>query len=369
MRIEMPLLAGWAAAAMIVAASERSTVQAPGIAFNPERYVCLRAKTPLRIDGVLDEEAWAKAPWTKAFVDIEGDLKPRPRFTTRVKMLWDDGFFYVGAELEEPQVWATLTKRDSVIFYDNDFEVFIDPDGDTHNYYELELNALNTVWDLFLVKPYRDGGPALHAWDIQGLKSAVAVQGTLNDVRDKDQGWTLEIAFPFEVLKETLPARKLPAAGDVWRVNFSRVEYRVETGGGAYKKAADSKTGKPLPEDNWVWSPQGLINIHLPEMWGYVFLSGESEGGAAGEFLASGDEGAKRALRKVYYREWAYHNERGVFAGDLKSLGLADDPELKAAGADSRIAIRITESLFEASLPAPGGANWRIRQDGWVWKD
>ena len=56
-------------------------------------------------------------------------------------MLWDDQFFYVGAELEEPHVWATLTERDSVIFHDNDFEVFIDPDGDTHLYYELEMNA------------------------------------------------------------------------------------------------------------------------------------------------------------------------------------------------------------------------------------
>jgi hypothetical protein len=23
-------------------------------------------------------------------------------------------------------------------------------------------------------------------------------------------------------------------------------------------------------EDNWVWSPQGLINMHVPEMWGRV---------------------------------------------------------------------------------------------------
>ncbi len=358
-----------AAAAVIVSAAPRSTVQAPKIAFSPERYVCLRVETPLRIDGALDDPSWAKAAWTKVFADIEGDLKPRPRFKTRAKMLWDDEFFYVGAELEEPHVWATLTKRDSIIFYDNDFEVFIDPDGDTHNYYELELNALGTVWDLFLVKPYRDGGPALHAWDIQGLKSAVAVQGTLNDARDKDRGWTIEIAFPFEVLKETLPGRKLPAAGAIWRVNFSRVEYRVESSGGAYKKVLDPKTQKPFPEDNWVWSPEGLVNIHLPEMWAYVLLAGAPEATAASGFPPAGDEAAKWALRKVYYREWAYHDEHGVFSGDLKALGLADDPDLKAAGADSRFEIRITPSLFEAWLTTSNGAAWRIRQDGLVWKD
>jgi len=76
-------------------------------------------------------------------------------------MLWDDTYFYVAAQLEEPDVWATLTQRDTVIFYDNDFEVFIDPDGDTHNYYELEVNAFGTLWDLMLLTPYRDGGPAI----------------------------------------------------------------------------------------------------------------------------------------------------------------------------------------------------------------
>lgn len=363
------LLAGGAALAAVVWAIPRSTVQAPGIAFNPERYVCLRTPAPLKIDGALDDPAWSQASWTNDFVDIEGSLRPKPRFRTRVKMLWDGDYFYVGAELEEPQVWATLLKRDSIIFYDNDFEVFIDPDGDTHNYYELELNALNTVWDLFLAKPYRDGGPAVHAWDIQGLKTAVAVQGTLNDVRDEDRDWTVEIAFPFEVLKETLFEKRLPRAGDVWRVNFSRVEYRVDKAGGAYRKSVDPSTSKPLPEDNWVWSPQGLINIHLPEMWGYVLMSGESAAGPAPAFPPAEDEKAKWALRKVYYREWAYRNERGVFSDSLKELGLVGDPDLRAAGADARTAIRTTESLFEASLAVPGGATWRIRQDGLIWKD
>ena len=77
--------------------------------------------------------------------------------------------------MEEPDVWATLTERDSVIFHDNDFEVFIDPDGDTHAYYELEVNALGTAWDLILIKPYRDGGPAINGWDIAGLKVGVDV--------------------------------------------------------------------------------------------------------------------------------------------------------------------------------------------------
>ena len=84
----------------------------------------------------------------------------------------------VAAEMDEPDVWGVLTERDSVIFHDNDFEIFIDPDGDTHAYYELEVNALGTPWDLMLITPYRDGGPAIHAWDIAGLQVGVRVRGT-----------------------------------------------------------------------------------------------------------------------------------------------------------------------------------------------
>ena len=109
----------------------------------PKRYICYRTAGTITIDGTLDESSWQQAPWTNLFVDIEGNLKLKPRFRTRAKMLWDDDSFYIGADLEEPDVWAALTERDAVIFQDNDFEVFIDPDGDTHEYYEFEINALS----------------------------------------------------------------------------------------------------------------------------------------------------------------------------------------------------------------------------------
>src|SRR5262249_37270804 len=132
----------------------------------PEAYVCRRASGLITIDGRLDESAWRDAPWTKDFVDIQGSIKPRPRFRTRAKMLWDDDYCYIAAELEEPDVWATLTNHDSVIFNDPDFEVFIDPQGQTQPYYEFEMNALNTTWDLRLNKPYMDEGRPDDAWEI-----------------------------------------------------------------------------------------------------------------------------------------------------------------------------------------------------------
>lgn len=125
-------------------------------------------------------------------------------------MLWDDEYFYFGAELIEDQIWATLTERESVIFYDNDFEIFIDPDGDTHQYYEFEINALNTVWDLMLVQPYRDGGPPVNGWDIRGLKTAVHIDGELNNPEADNRKWSVEVAIPWNILKECAPAGRMP---------------------------------------------------------------------------------------------------------------------------------------------------------------
>lgn len=226
----------------------------------PKRYTCARAPSAIRIDGKLDDAAWAKAPWTDWFIDIRGDASPKPRFRTRAKMLWDDDFLYIAAELEEPDVWATLTEHDSVIFHDNDFEVFLNPTGDTLNYFEFEINALNTGWDLFLSKPYRHGGKADNGWEIPGLRTAVAVDGTINDPRDRDRGWTVEIAFPWTAFRER-SGKGRPSPGDEWRINFSRVEWQ-------------SRDKPPkAPEDNWVWSPQGEINMHIPERWGFVRFS------------------------------------------------------------------------------------------------
>ncbi|MDX1365345.1 MAG: carbohydrate-binding family 9-like protein, partial [Arenibacter latericius] len=108
----------------------------------PRSYIAHKTNEPIVIDGKMDENAWKLAPWSEDYIDIEGEVTPIYR--TRMKMLWDNDYLYVLAEMEEPHVWATLKQRDTVIFYNNDFEIFIDAEGDTHNYYEFEMNAHNT---------------------------------------------------------------------------------------------------------------------------------------------------------------------------------------------------------------------------------
>lgn len=230
----------------------------------PRHYECTHATGPIRVDGLLNDADWAQAPWSADFVDIEGSKKPIPRFRTRMKMLWDDTNLYVAAELEEPHVWATLKKHDEIVFHDNDFEIFIDPNGDRKEYYEIETNAFGTIFDLFLVRRYLDGGPALHDWNMRDLQTGIHVEGTINDPADTDKGWTVEFALPWRSLKEAAGCDAPPKPGDTWRINFSRVEWRHEVVNGQYRVVPNTK------EDNWVWSPQGVIDMHRPRHWGYV---------------------------------------------------------------------------------------------------
>lgn len=341
-------------------------LQIPSIEFSPREYICYRTAEPITIDGKLNEPAWANAGWTNYFVDIEGPVKPAPRFKTRAKMLWDENYLYIGAEIQEPDIWATIKVRDSIIFRDNDFEVFIDAGGDTFNYSEFEMNALNTVWDQLLEKPYRDvKKAAVKNWDIHGLKTAVTIDGTINNPSDTDKKWTVELAFPWSAFSEIADVNTPPKNNDQWRINFSRVEWKTEIVNGKYRKKINPETGNYYPEDNWVWSPQGVIDMHYPEMWGYIQFSTEIAGGKKVNFIIRKEEAAKYFLRQIYYKERNYFADNGRFTKDFAALGLKTLP---VPGYKMPPVIECTSDLFEASLQSEDGSEKiSIMNDGLTW--
>ena len=313
----------------------------------PKSYICYKTNEKINIDGKINELSWEKAKWTDSFIDIEGNIKPNPRYDTKVKMLWDDNYLYISAYLEEPDIWAYLKERDTIIFYDNDFEVFLDPDGDTHQYLEFEMNALNTIWDLLLIKPYRDGGSAINNWDYKNIKTAVYIDGTINNPGDKDKGWSLEIALPMKDIADGTGIAVPPKNGDQWRINFSRVEWKTESKDGLYKKLINPKTNKPFPEDNWVWSPQCAINMHMPEMWGFLQFSDKIVGTSEEKFIYNIDEDAKWALRQVYYEEMRFFEKNKKFCSSIEKLGLSN---IKIKGFKINPIIKCTENTFEVKI-------------------
>lgn len=342
----------------LMSSSIAQITQPRNLAEFPSRYVCGRAESPVNIDGCLDDAAWTHAHWSGSFVDIQGDSMPPPRFRTRVKMLWDDSCLYCGAEIEEPDVWATLMRRDTVIFQDNDFEVFIDPNGDNLEYVEMEMNAFNTVWDLLLRTPYRDGGHGDNSFNYAGLRTAVRVLGTINHPGDRDTGWTVEIAIPWTAFALIAHQPLPPNNGDQWRMNFSRVEWQVIVRDGRYEKVPDKV------EDNWVWSPQGVIDMHRPERWGYVQFARSPEG----EFRDDPSWGARVLLHRVYYAERAFVKRFGRWAGTVDELGLTLPPgfahapliDSSSLGYIATFGIRLHDGRIQY---------WHIRQDSRIWSD
>jgi ketosteroid isomerase-like protein len=303
------------------------------------------------IDGKLDEPSWEVAPKSPAFVDI---VTGEPAwFDTRVAMLWDDEYLYFGFSAEETDVWATLTERDSKIYEENDLEVFI---AAKDAYYEFEINALNTGWDLFLPRPYKDGGRADNAWEIPGLITAVSVDGTLNDPSDRDTGWSVEIAVPWRALREFAHRPAPPRDGDQWRVNFSRVEWQHEVKAGKYQTVPNTR------EDNWVWSPQGIIDMHRPERWGYVQFSTSPPGTA--RFTPDATLRGREALLEIYHHQKAFHQKHQRWAQSLDQLdldptiltGLPTTPRLTTIADGFRAVVEIR--LAGNDTPA-----WSIRHD------
>lgn len=323
----------------------------------PRSMVVYKTQEPITIDGIGSEASWKRVEVSADFVDIEGVKEPR--YKTNVRMLWDESYLYFYAEMEEPHVWATLKQRDTVIFHNNDFEIFIDPDGDSHNYYEFEMNALNTVWDLLLVKPYREGGPVVDSWEILGLQTAVQVNGTLNDPSDTDKGWSVEVAMPWEVLTEASGSNGVPE-GKFWRINFSRVNWDFEIENGKYTRKKDAN-GKLLPEYNWVWSPQGVINMHEPEHWGYAYFS-PNEAGNTEQFAIPKDEQIRWLLYKLYREQKAYFDQKGKYTHSLDEL---PSSAILQDGTKVELGLEVHATGWNIQAVSPfTGTVYTIREDG-----
>jgi len=308
----------------------------------PHQYVVYKLKSTDKVvfDGHLDEDLWQEVAWTEKFVDIEGPKKPLPYLDTWAKMRWDDQYLYIGGYLIEPNAWANLTIDNSIIFYDNDFEIFIDPDGSTHFYKELELNARSLNWNLLLVRPYLNGGPpvcnatvpdecqttapewGVPWWDISPyLPSAVYINGTLNNPEIGSTYWSIEIGIPLQqyVRYNQAKATYPPQPGQYWRLDFSRVEHHIIT----HRNPDGSEVywnDPSKPEENWVWQPTYVDppDMHLPETWGYIQFADDNVNKT--QIIPDPEWPVREALTKVYGAEVELNNSGLPYSTDLNIL-------------------------------------------------
>jgi hypothetical protein len=256
-------------------------------------YTSRRISGPLVIDGDLEKPAWKGAEKSRRFVDM---VSGEPAFLdTCIASLWDTENLYLAYWIEEPLIRAGLTDRDSFIWYDNDVEVFIDGED---CYYELEINAFNTVYEVFFVyqdalkkgsrfdtpefdlrernvdvlsgfqdpsrygKHHRGKRWAFMDFDFPGLRTAVRIDGKINDPYHLDKGWTVEIAFPWAGFSQLLPGRTFPPhTGDTLRAAFFRFETLRCNGKDSTESAG------------WALNEHGVYDSHIPENFSYLHFA------------------------------------------------------------------------------------------------
>jgi hypothetical protein len=141
-----------------------------------------------------------------------------------------------------------------------------------------------------------------------------------------------------------------------WQVDVSR--------GGTYAKRLDPATGKALPEDNWVWSPQGAINMHMPERWGFVQFSDAAAGSQTTAFVENRNERVKWALRRLYYRQRQFRAANGRYATELSVF---DPTTIQVEGLEFRPTMQATDSRYELRANGFDGIAVHLREDGRVW--
>lgn len=311
----------------------------------PNTYNCYRTTDKIKIDGKLNEKSWQAAQPTEQFTDIRGKGYPVPAKATSARLLWDDENLYIGATIEEDNIIARLTQRDTIIYHDNDFEVFIDPDGDGINYFEIETNARGVVFDLMLDKGYRSGGSFFIPWNCEGLQLAVSYDGTLNKTTDKDKAWYVEMAIPFAALKRDFSD---PKDYKVWRLNFSRVEWMQ----------------KGSPEENWVWSPTGRVDMHMPERWGFLQFVDAPVGSRIAPAPQSLDMNAYKLLWAMFYAQLDNKSAKNNYLRTVEDF-LLGEAELKAVPEGGKISIEATSSAFDIAITVPhSGERYTVDQNG-----
>ena len=205
--------------AVIAATFTVDTSKAPPA---PGTVIVKQASSPIVIDGVADEPAWATAAASGDFVQADGS--PAPVGKASAKMTWDDKNLYVFATISDPDVFSQFSKDDDTLWKNDDLEMFIDADGNGHGYVELQVNPNNAHFDSWFATTRAQPGDV--TWN-SNMVSKVVVHGTADNRDDTDQGWDVEIAIPWAAVKGRDDAMKVntpPAIGDKFRLNVVRVD-------------------------------------------------------------------------------------------------------------------------------------------------
>ncbi len=175
------------------------------------------SRSQIKIDGELKESFWKNAQTGGKFWLTNGSKIADSQ--TNVMVAIDNKYLYVGFDVEDKDIWSPYEKNDDKIYNHDVVEIFIDANGDKDEYYELQVSPKNIKFDCSF-----KGGPRKNQdvnWD-SGMKYGVKLNGTLNNPDDVDKGYTVEMAIPFEAIKDA--ANNPPKDGDKWKIYIYRID-------------------------------------------------------------------------------------------------------------------------------------------------
>ena len=189
------------------------------------------SNSAIRLDGVLDEEAWQHAePAQDFFQRYPADTSVAVTLT-EVKLTYDHDFFYVGAichdHVEGDYVVESL-RRDFEGRGNDALNIIIDPFSDLTNGFLFGITPYGVQRESLII----NGGSGHHdentSWDNKWFSK----------VTRYEDHWVAEIAIPFKTLryKEGIES---------WRVNFVRIDY------------------KQNEYSNWNWIPRNFSSTSL----------------------------------------------------------------------------------------------------------
>jgi hypothetical protein len=243
----------------------------------------LEPTVTIKLDGKLDEPAWKTAASTGPLVDVRtGEPNREAPVNGEVKLLWSDAGMYVAFSVAEKDLIGGFKKgeKDPHLWTKDTVEIMVDPDGDGDNkdYYEIQINPQNLVFDsqfdAYNEPKVLPDGPFGHQEWSANVKSAVTLDGTIDNSTDEDRGYTVEALVPWKSFGK---AQKLPPeVGSSWRINFyamknnDGVSWSPILGQGNFHKASRfgrvvwSKKGAPEPAASASASPAGSGSASAP---------------------------------------------------------------------------------------------------------
>jgi hypothetical protein len=235
----------------------------------PPTVVAVPMPEPPRLDGRPDDPGWHTAePWPLVH-SLDGE--PYDERPGSVRLGWDAAALYVAVEITDPDVWSEYGRRDDPLWNQEVFELFVfgdaerkafgaagdEPTRPSMKYLELQVSPRGTVFDARFAE-YRKGDEAWNgAW-----QAAVDLRGTLDDRRDRDEGWSAELSVPWTEICEHTETACPPAPGQTLRINAFRFE------------RPQGPQGDPRPPVGLALAPPRVPDFHAPELSAVLELGG-----------------------------------------------------------------------------------------------